>query len=81
MATDGIFDGICPKPDPITDVEAALRQRQAARKAVAGFASDAEDLRYLLTVLALWPSDDSEALAVRNKSLFSRTAGLTKGHR
>lgn len=81
MATDGIFDARCPKPDSVTDVAAALEQRQAARKAVAGFAADTQDLRYLLDVLALWPADDETALAVRNKPLFSRTAQLTKAKR
>lgn len=74
---DGIFDGHCPKPEPVTDVEAALAQRRSARKAVAGFAADADDLRFLFDLLALWPRDDADALAVRNKPLLSR-ANLAK---
>ncbi len=35
-----------------------VAERDVARRAVAGFATDSSDLRYLLDVLGLWPKDD-----------------------
>jgi hypothetical protein len=77
---DGIFDGRCPRPGRVADVQTALQQRDHVRKVVAGFATDADDLRYLLDALALWPSDDEEAFSVRNKSLLP-LARLDRGPR
>lgn len=38
-----------------------IAERDRARRAVAGFARDAADLRYLFNVTGLWPADDAEA--------------------
>lgn len=59
---DGVFDAVCPRPNRVTNTDAALVERRAARKAVAGYALDADDLRFLLDVLRLWPKDDEDAL-------------------
>lgn len=66
----GVFEAKCPKPDRITDPSAALAERQRARLAVAGFATDAEELAHFLSVLGLWPTDDEDA--VRNLPLVDR---------
>lgn len=46
-----------PGRAPVTPRSAEERHR--ARRAVAGFALDADDLRRMLDVLDLWPSRDS----------------------
>lgn len=38
-----------------------VAERDRARRAVAGAATDAEDLKYLLSVTGLWPTGDVEA--------------------
>lgn len=55
----------------------ASEKRDAARRCVAGQARDAEDLRFLLTVMGLWPGQDDQRfpttrLAAGNEPMITR---------
>jgi hypothetical protein len=53
---DLFVEGVAPV------VPRTVAERGRARRVVARFATDAEDLKYLLNLTGLWPRDDAEAL-------------------
>lgn len=76
MDLHGVFVAGVPSVAPRT-----VAERAAARLTAAGHATDADDLRFLLSAMGLWPSDDVNAGALQPQPSWDCSSGLNRPRR